>query len=465
MKRIQRLHLRNFKAFTDQVFDFTTPPERLDGQNILIYGNNGSGKSSLFWALYTFLQSAGKRPGEVAKYFVPLDEADTKTYQSLRHVFAAPDEESFVEITWADVPAAGTSAQRIGLDPPSQDDATGQERSILERTRQDPAKGRDTTIREANLGSDFIHYRYLQDFYQRSNREEVNVWPVFMRDLFPFYPTPLFIGDNGIPKMLGDVMRNLLQEGKSRERWHADPKREFEQRVATANQAIGQFVNSVETNANAFLHKYFLGDQNSLSVTLRYQGQLSFDLLRAAPDTAVEREWRNENDDLRIILSVEIRKPGKSPVTHFRPQSFLNEAQLTRIALAVRLGALLTRAQNSEMKLLCLDDLLISLDMANRKHVLDWLFGEGGRYCREYQIICLTHDRELYRMLRHYIAKPEAGEWKIFELVNNEYYPTPQPSLAALLRPRLSCLRQLSAERNRAAPQRHSAARRRIPIT
>jgi AAA15 family ATPase/GTPase len=54
MKRIKEIKIKNFKAFQqEQSF-------LLNGKNLLVYGNNGSGKSSLFWALYTFLQSKTK---------------------------------------------------------------------------------------------------------------------------------------------------------------------------------------------------------------------------------------------------------------------------------------------------------------------------------------------------------------------------------------------------------------------
>ena len=60
--RIQRIEAKAFKAFKH--LDF-----KLDGRNLLAYGANGSGKSSLYWTLYTFLQSAQKQPTDVAKYF------------------------------------------------------------------------------------------------------------------------------------------------------------------------------------------------------------------------------------------------------------------------------------------------------------------------------------------------------------------------------------------------------------
>ncbi|MBA4448740.1 AAA family ATPase, partial [Cylindrospermopsis raciborskii CS-506_D] len=64
MKRIKEIKIKNFKAFQqEQSFS-------LNGKNLLVYGNNGSGKSSLFWALYTLLQSSTKTDQDIQKYFV-----------------------------------------------------------------------------------------------------------------------------------------------------------------------------------------------------------------------------------------------------------------------------------------------------------------------------------------------------------------------------------------------------------
>ena len=41
------------------------------GRVTCVLGDNGAGKSSLYWALYTFLQSARKPRNSIAKYFDP----------------------------------------------------------------------------------------------------------------------------------------------------------------------------------------------------------------------------------------------------------------------------------------------------------------------------------------------------------------------------------------------------------
>src|SRR5690606_38230994 len=44
----------------------------------------------------------------------------------------------------------------------------------------------NTLIQELNLASDFINYKLLHNFYRVSHKQEVNLWPVFERDIFPF---------------------------------------------------------------------------------------------------------------------------------------------------------------------------------------------------------------------------------------------------------------------------------------
>ena len=91
MKKVYSLAIKNFKAFqNEEIFEFK-------GKNVLVYGNNGSGKSSLFWALYTFLQSSIKpSDGEVKKYF------NYNHPQSLLNIFMDEEVESKIEMTYID---------------------------------------------------------------------------------------------------------------------------------------------------------------------------------------------------------------------------------------------------------------------------------------------------------------------------------------------------------------------------
>ena len=78
---IQKILIQNFKAFkTEEVIDF-------EGKNALIFGNNGSGKSSLYYALHVFLQSS--IPGkDFSRYFDKYDENGGN--ESLLNIYADP---------------------------------------------------------------------------------------------------------------------------------------------------------------------------------------------------------------------------------------------------------------------------------------------------------------------------------------------------------------------------------------
>jgi predicted ATPase len=67
--RLKELHINNFKFFPKE--DRKSPLLKIDGKNLLIYGENGSGKSTIYWALYTLLESSfKKRDSDVERYFV-----------------------------------------------------------------------------------------------------------------------------------------------------------------------------------------------------------------------------------------------------------------------------------------------------------------------------------------------------------------------------------------------------------
>ena len=73
---------------------------------------------------------------------------------------------------------------------------------------------------------------------------------------------------------------------------------------------------------------------------------------------------------------------------------FLNEAKLTQFALSVRFAASLVNLHESDLKLLVLDDLLVSLDMSNRMKVVEILLSSTFD---NYQKIILTHDLGFFR--------------------------------------------------------------------
>ena len=76
MPAIEKLHIVGFKAFPNE-FDLL-----FDGKNLLMYGENGSGKSSIFYALHCIFQAPLKR--DVGKkYFDVTSDQHLKNLNNL----------------------------------------------------------------------------------------------------------------------------------------------------------------------------------------------------------------------------------------------------------------------------------------------------------------------------------------------------------------------------------------------
>ncbi len=69
MSKINTITLSNFKFFgKEEIIN-------IDGKHLLLYGENGSGKSSLFWGIYTLLEASMKKSTDIAKYFKPYQNS------------------------------------------------------------------------------------------------------------------------------------------------------------------------------------------------------------------------------------------------------------------------------------------------------------------------------------------------------------------------------------------------------
>jgi predicted ATP-binding protein involved in virulence len=146
--RIQRIEAKAFKAFKH--LDF-----KLDGRNLLAYGANGSGKSSLYWTLYTFLQSAQKESADVAKYF------DKDRPEHLLNLNVTDAERDLAAIT-------------VTL---QNEDASNCPAFTLSQTQHGTQANPD--IRKGCLASDFVTYRILFNFYHFRNSQPIDLWPIF----------------------------------------------------------------------------------------------------------------------------------------------------------------------------------------------------------------------------------------------------------------------------------------------
>lgn len=376
MKKINSIKFKNFKAFYDE------ETIQLDGKNLLVYGENGSGKSSIFWGLYTFLQSSSKVQKDIIKYFVDFDEANADTYDSLKNIFSTSAEDAYIELGTLDTVSGTITIDKI--------DAVNTSTDITKNNQP---------IALANASSDFINYKLLHNFYNVTHKQEINLWQVFIRDIFPFfrnnerekyYAERIDELTKSVPKSSGGV-KNLKIGSR--------PQVEYVQKIDNLNNDIQIFLNEIEQNANFFLKEHFFDSKDVLKVFLSYNTKIDYNSIRFQ-----DKSKTNYSISLNLELWDDLLKTWKKVK---RPHSFLNEAQLTRVAIAVRIGALQTRLQNREYQILCLDDMLISLDMGNRDKVLQTFLNTEKKanleYFDKFQKLIFTHDKAFYNLCKQRI--------------------------------------------------------------
>jgi ABC-type multidrug transport system ATPase subunit len=352
--RIKKLEIKNFKFFDEVV------PLEFESKNILLYGENGSGKSTIYWALYTLLQSSKKDDDKIKKYFTHSSDA-TPNNSSLVNIYAE-ENNSKIELF------------------------VDENRDKLIISKNEITIKDDTKLIEDSLHtSDFINYKYLFRFFNFLHQDKIDLFTLFEYEVLHLL-------------QLDELWKTIvaLEEGKPRVR--AD-KTEYNNLIAKLdrfNEALSTKVSDLNEPTNRYLKKF---DYDKIKILL----------------TVVNGKYKQQTFDRpQINIELKVIKSNGDEEPILRPQSYFNEAKLTAIALSVRLAITQIKLKNSPLKLLVLDDLLISLDMSNRDKVLDILLNDT--VLSEYQKIILTHDRSFFEMSKNKFNYIQKGEWKYLEM-------------------------------------------------
>jgi energy-coupling factor transporter ATP-binding protein EcfA2 len=402
MQKIKSITLRNFKYFFGKETEQPQNKIELDKQNLLLYGENGSGKSSIYWALYTFLQSAIKDPrSEIEKYFDPTKD------QNLRNRFAHPDDESGIIVEFDS--DAGITTKQIKRDT---------DRTYSINTYE------DVFTQKVLIGSDFINYKFLSKIYDFRNSEPINLFEMFERDILMFIDfEEAYTQHDGILstktyasdwwKFICDAPKELPYNGKVVSVGSDEYKRFKHTTLPKFVELLRKFLIDITQGANEYLLTEFKEDFT-----------LSFDTENILCDYNKNVSQRAKDGELhcpKIPLKIFLTNPNLSEAEREvkKPHTFLNEARLTAIALAIRLSILDRRPTlPNSARILVLDDLLLSLDMSHRDKVLDILLSDS--FINTYQILILSHDRAFYNMCKNRIQDRFETGWIFKEMYQHQ---------------------------------------------
>jgi len=355
-------------------------------------------------AIYTLLQCSDESK-DATKYFLRNNP------ENLLNIYTT-DDDAFISISFHNDPNKFYTLSKDGLKP---------------------RENSDTLLKEANIASDFISNRLLTNFYNFKNSEEINLFSVFERDILPFFTTELDQNLYALYKEIKNRRPYILKEnGVLANRNPNDEEyKEYERLIQDFNAGLRRLIDNINEKVNEFYKENFTEGTKAFRIKLDLKKDLAYQ--RMEEERLFEGGMRKfTSDDYREIrepfIKLYIQEEIAGRIIDIdRPQSYLNEAKLTAIALSIRFAVLEDRLKTADLKILALDDLLISLDMSHRETVLDLLF---TRYKDKfpYQLLLLTHDREFFHIAKQKIKlKFTPDEWVFYEMYADEEDGRPQP--------------------------------------
>jgi hypothetical protein len=306
--KIERIEIRDFRGFPGSYeFKLGRP-----GQNLLVYGENGSGKSSLFQALRRFF-AASEFTDDILAYrneFTKSDEVEVKLD------LAAYDEQGNRH------PDSGIFEWNTAASPHGQ-----------------------ALIQEANKTKGCLDYRSLLDIhYVHRDKARVEIFQLLEKTILGHAENPITKKAFGVE--LAEIRDMVRKDWRTWAEILDGKNRSF-------NQGFENVLGTVEQKTNLLLARFFPDTQ----VHLELDGKLA-------------RSGTGRNKGLafpKVYLAATTFGLRREDLHHF-----LNEARLSAIAISIYLASLLI-VPASRLRLLVLDDLLIGIDMSNRMAVLNIL--------------------------------------------------------------------------------------------
>lgn len=304
--RIDRIKITNYRFFRD---DFELS---FAGANLLVYGENGSGKSTMYRALefltHKHFDSIAAEKNIFSEEGEPLIEFGFNN-----------DKELLIHGDMTELPDGFDFIKGLSIFTPMLD-----------------------------------YKKLLKVHYTTATVEKINVYDM-LRELLKDYE----VTD-------GEVLSDIK-----------DPTKYFDTLTTIVNKVLLDETNRILAEFEAGL------------VIQKFNFKTEFTATRALePVIHIDVDYRDQPINYHI---------------------FLNEARLSALAVALyfaAIKALLGNLKGESLKILVLDDLLISLDMSNRLKLLNILKAEFS----DFQIFFFTHDKEMFEIYKDKI------KWEKYEL-------------------------------------------------
>lgn len=359
MKRITKIFIENYKAYLSRHVI-----ELPNGCNLLVYGENGSGKSSFVKAVMHYLSSSVNKDLSYQHNYYMLDKPGT-----IQISFADYDEVSHTIVPETEVLYKSSSDK--------------------ENSDNDIDFIKDAAVTTGSL--DYLSL--LQVFLVGDNKDKFFDFVVV--NLLGDFISVFTGATNTFYKRWSQLQDILLVKSKTRN-MKIHKKGLADLQIFEAD--LRSTLNKVFADVNSMLRTYFP----------HFGLEVQFELAHMTVTYGKGRA----NWHINKGFTLKVTKDGTA-IDNYK--MVLNEARLSAISICLYLASNKLIPKN-ELKLLLLDDIFIGIDSSNRLPFLRLL----SDYFASYQIILLTYDRNWYNLARTYLTGNVSQEWITKEIYNSE---------------------------------------------
>ena len=278
MVKITKIDIKNFRAFRgEHQIDLTKA-----GKNLLIYGENGSGKSSLYLALKLFLESS---------------EDDASKFENYQNIFAT-DETGYIKLHLR---------------------ANSETSEHVYEWSRDVRETAELPIINASKSKGFLDYKaLLHTHYLHYENDAVNVFDLFIENLLAN------VINDSTGQSISEEWQNIAEQFPLAPTHDVET---LEAQIDIFNIAVSNHLAELQTRASEILRKF--GDEGPLvTLDFGFQGIMYDRIGETLDNPGIPLKVKFFDEDL--------------PAHH----RFLNEAKLSAIALAIYFAGFLLQPES-----------------------------------------------------------------------------------------------------------------------
>lgn len=200
--KIKKVEIKDYKAFYG-VNEFN-----IEGKNLFIYGENGSGKSSFYYALKDFFQSS----------------SETLNYDETENIFltSARKGKGYIKVTFN----------------PDKDGVANDKTYTLKKTSKDTYVTGDTSIRDAIKLKSFLTYKHLLSIHHIRKDMEIDLFNLLVKGVLKHFKSVAITGSKELGELWQDVENALAKELDGRVYNSTQKKKDVDVAIDTFNTAF-----------------------------------------------------------------------------------------------------------------------------------------------------------------------------------------------------------------------------------